>query len=162
MSKQKKISVKKEGFSLVELIIVVAIMSILVGLTALGFGFLRSADAKGVTHGINSGLSELKSENMAKNKKIYMHLSEYDGSYYITYTESDTFTPDGSGKDIGSSDVTVTCDGTVMAPGSSVCFSIRKKDGAFTHGPSKINVTADNGSSYDIYLVKDTGKHYIE
>lgn len=162
MSGTKRLLAKKAGFSLVELVIVIGIMAVLVGLTALGFGYFGTADAKGVTHGINSGLSDLKSENMAKSKKVYMHLNLYHGNYYVVYTDSDSFTPDGSGKKIGDSDVTVTCDGTVMSEGSDVCFSIRKKDGAFTHGPSKVTVKAEGSFDYNVNIVKDTGRHYIE
>lgn len=162
MSENKKSRKKKDGFSLVELVIVIAIMAVLVGLASLGFGYFGAAGAKEATHGINSGLSELKSENMAKSSKVYMHLNAYGGNYYVTYTDSDSFTPDGSGKKIGGSNVQITCDGVLMSDGSDVCFSIRKKDGAFTHGPAKVSVVADNGSYYDIRIVKDTGRHYIE
>ena len=50
-------------------------------------------------------------------------------------------------------------------------FTIRKKDGAFatvTDGgntyvpPSKIAVTDDNGRTYSITVVKDTGRHFID
>ena len=165
MPDMKKALGKKDGFSLVELIITISIIAILTGLAAFGFGYLRTADAKGTANAINSGLSDLKAENMTKNKKIYMHLYEYDGSYYIHYTSEDeesSFSPDGSGKEIGKSTVTVSCDGTEMSDGSDVRFSVRKKDGAFTHGPKQIDVSASNGSHYRIKLVWDTGKHYME
>ncbi len=168
MSGEKKIFRKKDGFSLVELMIVIGIMAVLVGLTALGFGYFGSAAAKEATHGINSGLSDLRSETMAKSQKVYMHLNRYNGDYYVTYTDSDSFTPDGTGKKIGDSRVTITCAGTEMADNTDICFSMRKKDGAFTHGPfaasgiTTISVVADNGSNYDVKVVKDTGRHYIE
>ncbi|MCH5252314.1 MAG: prepilin-type N-terminal cleavage/methylation domain-containing protein [Lachnospiraceae bacterium] len=164
MPGKKKTFIQKDGFSLIELVIVISIMAILTGLAALGFGYLRSADAKGVANGINSGLSNLKSENMAKSKKTYMHLYELGGSYYIKYVSEDaesSFSPDDSGKEIGKSTVEVSCDGAEI-PEEGIRFSVQKKDGAFGDGPKQIDVEASNGSHYRIILIKDTGKHYME
>ncbi|MCH5265666.1 MAG: prepilin-type N-terminal cleavage/methylation domain-containing protein [Lachnospiraceae bacterium] len=154
----------KQGFSLVELIIVIAIMAILTGLMGLGFGYLRTADSKGVAYGINSGLSDLKSRTMAKSEAVYMHLVERDGNYYLNYTDSEDALSEseGLGEKIGSSAVEVKCDGTELPAEGDVCFAIRRKDGAFTKGPEKIEVTATNGSKYIVYLVKSTGRHYVE
>ena len=171
MQKEKK----REGFSLVELVIVITIMAILTGLLALGLGYMNTADAKGVSGKINSGFTELKSENMAKNDKSYMHLYRQDGTLYLYFSKDASFTNTSSkvGKDIGGERVTVTLDGTTtgtttIADGTVVTFSIRKKDGAFddngitalTDSP-ELKVSG-GGSEYTIILVKATGRHYIE
>lgn len=153
----------KDGFSLVELIIVIAIMAVLTGLTALGIGFMSAGDSRGVASEIDSCLSELKSQAMAKNKPVYMHLYQHDGRYFVEYAETDSITPNGKGEDIGNGAVSVvTSDGVDVTGNTVVTFAIRKKDGAFTMGPASITVSADNGSKYIVYLVKDTGKHFVE
>lgn len=156
----------REGFSLVELIIVIAIMGTLVGLTAYGFGYMKLADAKGLANGINSGLSELKSESMAKNEPVYMHLFERDGSYFLYYSDNSACDTDEDGKNLGSSQMSIKLDGTELGAGGTKSFHIRKKDGAFEavggeEPPSEIEVSSDS-YLYKIVLVKDTGRHYIE
>ncbi len=153
---------KHKGYSLVELMITIAIMAILVGLIGLSANLLKSADTKEVAHEINSGLTELKSQNMGRNKPIYMHFNMYNGSYYVNYTESETFTPDGTGREVGAPDVMVSVDGTVMNNGDDICILIQKKDGAFALGPEKIVVTGEGASDYTVWLVKRTGRHYVE
>ncbi len=162
MKKQKD----KEGFSLVELIIVIAVMGILVGAAAYSFGYMKLADAKGLANGINSGLSELKSESMAKNKPVYMHLYEQDGSYILYYSEDSSCDTSKEGKNLGSSTMSVKMDGTELGSGGTKSFHIRKKDGAFEavdgdEPPSEIEVSSDS-YTYKIVLVKETGRHYID
>lgn len=158
---------KRQGFSLMELVIVIAIMAILTSLMALSLGYLRTADAKGVAYGINSSLSDLKSRTMSKSGAVYMHLLEHEGSYYAVYTDSNAPVSVGAGagvpgEELGSSAVTVVCDGTQLPAGGDVCFALRRKDGAFTEGPQKIDVTAQNGTEYTVYLIPATGRHYVE
>ena len=174
---------KKEGFSLVELIIVLGIMAIMTGLAAFGFGYFRLADAKELANQINSGLSDLKTENMAKSNPVYMHLYEYDGDYYIAFVEDKegagddpTECPnDGTGNAVGDSGISITYNkegagggssSMVSLKGNPLCFNIQKKDGSFTAIgdkplPEEIYISAD-GFDYKITIVKDTGRHYVE
>lgn len=161
--KQERI---REGFSLVELILVIAVMGILVGLTAYGYGYMKLADAKGLANGINSGLSELKSESMAKNEPVYMHLFEREGNYILYYSEDSSCDTGVDGKNLGSSEMSLKLDGTELGAGGAKSFHIRKKDGAFEpvngeEPPSEIEVSSGS-YTYKIVLVKDTGRHYIE
>ena len=99
-----------------------------------------------------------------------MHLYRQDGTLYLYFSKDASFTNTSSkvGKDIGGERVTVTLDGTTIADGTVVTFSIRKKDGAFddngitalTDSP-ELKVSG-GGSEYTIILVKATGRHYIE
>lgn len=157
---------EREGFSLIELIIVITIIAILVGGATLSFNLVRSTDTKGAAHDIDSGLTELKSENMGGSKLRYMHLYRHNGKVYIDYTDSDnsdhSYVPAGAGKEIGDSSLRISCDGISLAEDAVVTIGIQKKDGAFSLGPEEILVESDGVTAYVVYLIKDTGKHYVE
>lgn len=179
-----------DGFSLVEMIILIAIMSILVGLTALGIGMLNSVDAKDVAYGIEGGLTKLKAQNTAGEKPVYMHIYMAGGKYYRIYTDSTAdAVPDGTEQEMGDSSISlkVTYDVknktgaylsdrevTVSESGTKdICIGISKKDGTFLYqkvsgtdnseAPREIQVTSDGSQiGYLVYMVTDTGKHYVE
>lgn len=153
---------EREGFSLIELVIVIVIMSILTGGIALTYSLVRSADTEGTAYDIDSNLTILKSRNMGRNKPLYLQLYRYSGDIFVDYTEEKSYTPKGNGEVIGDSAVTLSCDGTILPDGSVTTIGIRKKDGAFSEGPKEITVTGDDGTSYVVYLITDTGKHYVE
>lgn len=165
-----------KGFSLVELIIVIAIMGILTGGVALGVGMLNSADSKKLANNINSSFTTLRSENMAKDKKTYMHLYQYEGEYYIQMSENSAPVLDGTGTNIGCSAVSVNFQGEnsiSIAPDTedppSLSFTMNKKDGSFAAkvedtelaATTKIEISS-SASTHTVVLVRDTGRHYLE
>ena len=177
-----------DGFSLVEMIILIAIMSLLVGLTALGIGMLNSADAKDVAYGIEGGLTKLKAQNTAGEKPVYMHIYMKGGKYYRIYTDSTADAePNETEQEMGDSSISLKVtydvknkDGAYLpdrevtvSESESVCIGISKKDGTFLYqkvsgedvsvAPREIQVTSDGSQTgYLVYMVTDTGKHYVE
>ena len=59
-------SAEKDGFSLIEMMIVIAILGILMGGIALSYNLVRSADTKGTAYDIDSNLTNLKSRSMGR------------------------------------------------------------------------------------------------
>ncbi len=152
----------RDGFSLIEMMIVIAIMAVLTGGVTISYYMIRSADTKGTAYDIDSRLTTLKSRSMGSNKQIYLQLYRHSGEIYVDYTEEESYTPSGKGEPIGDSEVILSCDGAVMSDGSVSTIAIQKKDGAFLEGPEEIKVSDDGGTSFTVYLIKDTGKHYVE
>ena len=140
---------ERDGFSLMEMIIVIAILGMITGGIA-------------VTYDIDSSLTNLKSKNMGSNKQLFMHLYKQSGNYFIDYTEEESYTPSGEGESVGESGISLKYDGKELTDGEVITIGIQKKDGAFSVGPEEIEVYDDNVNDYMVYLVKDTGKHYVE
>lgn len=167
---------KQPGFSLMELIIVIAIMAIMASGVALSIGLLRSSDAKKLASEINSSLTTLRSENMAKSDLSYMHIYYYEDDYYIQMSKDPVPVVDGSGRNIGNGSLSVVFKGEsdiTLGPDNTetLTFCINKKDGSFMKKvndtelktTSEILVTSSNTSTtHHIKLVRDTGRHYME
>ena len=143
---------ERDGFSLMEMIIVIAILGMITGGIAVTYNMVRSADVKGMAYDIDSSLTNLKSKNMGSNKQLFMHLYKQSGNYFIDYTE----------ESVGESGISLKYDGKELTDGEVITIGIQKKDGAFSVGPEEIEVYDNNVNDYMVYLVKDTGKHYVE
>ena len=153
---------ERDGFSLMEMIIVIAILGMITGGIAVTYNMVRSADVKGMAYDIDSSLTNLKSKNMGSNKQLFMHLYKQSGNYFIDYTEEESYTPSGEGESVGESGISLKYDGKELTDGEVSTIGIQKKDGAFSVGPEEIEVYDNNVNDYMVYLVKDTGKHYVE
>ena len=153
---------ERDGFSLMEMIIVIAILGMITGGIAVTYNMVRSADVKGMAYDIDSSLTNLKSKNMGSNKQLFMHLYKQSGNYFIDYTEEESYTPSGEGESVGESGISLKYDGKELTDGEGITIGIQKKDGAFSVGPEEIEVYDNNVNDYMVYLVKDTGKHYVE
>jgi prepilin-type N-terminal cleavage/methylation domain-containing protein len=176
---------EKDGFSLIELVIVMAIVAILTGAVALSIGLLRSADTKGTADRINSAFSELKSKNMSQTETTYLNLYRHGDVFYMKYSKTNPMSSVDTtdlGKKIGTSVSKVSIAGTELAEDVVYSFAIKKSDGSFgdvngnvyyvstnsgtptaLSSPTKILVEpAKRGSSHTIVMVANTGRHYVE
>ena len=91
-----------------------------------------------------------------------MHLYNQTKNYFIDYTEEESYTPSGEGESVGESGISLKYDGKELTDGEVITIGIKKKDGAFSVGPEESEVYDNNVYDYMVYLVKDTGKHYVE
>ncbi len=155
---------KHKGFSLIECIIVIAVMSIVIGSLVFGFGYLDSANANKCAFAIDSAITTTKAETMSKTEPVNLYLYQFDGTCCIKYSNAADFVADGSNAEVvGAARVTVSYDdgtGKKELTSTPQIISFSRKDGSFSSGPNVIYI--DGTDSYEIRLIKNTGKHIIK
>ncbi len=152
------------GFSLVEIIIVVAIMSILTATVSYGLSFSSGKPAEECARKLTSELQEARITTLGKNKVIIT--LENNSSDGLVLTKDiyikDTATPDSHDRSVvGAKRVTLeynTGSGyTPLAEGSSISFEFSRSTGA-------LKPISDGGSEYYRYfkISKANKTMYIE
>ena len=156
---------RKKGFSMIELILVIAIMGILTASTSIGFSYMKAGNVKSTAKNIDSTLSKLRMDTMSMANKPKMYIYKKGTSYYMIctaktfdYNNADSY----NGQKIANNNVKITADGKEITTYLEIAF--KKGNGAFLNAPSSLYVSkSDNaGLRYKIVMVKETGKHYIE
>lgn len=156
---------RKKGFSMIELILVIAIMGIITASTSIGFSYLKAGNVKSAAKNIDSTLSKLKLDTMSMANKPKMYLYKKGSDYYMLctakafdYNNIDSY----DGQQIANENVKIVVDGNELNTYVEIAF--KKGSGAFLTAPSSLYVCkSDNkGLRYKIVLVRETGKHYIE
>lgn len=158
---------KNGGFTLIELIVVVAILAIMSVGTVSAMGYMTLANSNKCASKIDSGLTVLKSKNMSKAEPTYMYIYMINGNYYIDYYTGDNpadFTPSENGQVIANNQLVVSKDSTpIEGTDDMVCIGINRKDGSFKNTLLPTSEIVISGkSSKKVVLVSSTGKHYID
>ncbi len=99
---------KNKGFTLVELMVVIAIMAIVVGVAVNMIQMQDYSDVGRCTRQFNSVLDKLRTEALSKKDRPYLHLFNKNGSIYILATEEKTFNSSMEGKRIANSKIEVS------------------------------------------------------
>ena len=173
------------GVTLVEVIVIVAILGIVSGGIAFSYGLVNSANAEKASQSISGALEKVKLETMSKSKQSYLVLykssvESYEGYYIASTTDLSTFVqePDKHTKIANQRmfiEVTLT-DGVVLKVETTpVYLSFDRSTGAFIDCLSGSDVSAletknppasikvyGNGKERVITCITTTGKHYIE
>lgn len=161
-----------KGFSMLELIIVVAIIGIFTSLAGMGFGYLESGNVKSAARNIDATLSKLKMDTMKQNKQPVMYIYKKGSDYYMYCTANSFTVPTGTGsaavgQKIGNHNVKITASGQTgtvdLNSGNSLEITFNKGNGTFTSKYEHIYVEHADGSGikYDIEMILETGKHFI-
>lgn len=96
------------GFSLVELIVVIALMAILTGVGVISVGMIGGFKATECSKNIESLLNKVRIDTMGKNS-AYVHIYQAaDGSYYAEYVTKAGSSTNTSTVQIGKKSVNVT------------------------------------------------------
>ena len=165
-----------KGFSLIELIVIIAIMGVLVGGASLGISLVFSKDASKCATRLNDSIYEARANSMYKAGKFELIIDKSEDAYVATISQTDV-TPVSSetvyldGVDLSAKfvteavpavkelelPVTVTFD---KSKGN--VYSVADADRAYDDGIIVFDITPRRGNrTAKVQLVTTTGKHTI-
>jgi len=181
-----------KGLSLVELIVVIAIMAVVIGIGALSFSLMFGTQAKSCAQKVSGMLNETKTGCMSRYDETMTLRYRLAGSDpAITsagyYTENELFTINKDAaavttgsefRKMGGSRVVITvymADGSSFELGqnNSVTMSFDRASGAFDEATFVVGGSAGSGyvdkitfqsglRTYTISMVQETGKHTLQ
>lgn len=167
------------GYTLVELIVVIAIMAVLTGMLSLGISMMFSRDAQSVAVTIDDELSEVRMMSMSRagNYTMTLHTtSDVSKDNKIIIDDGDSSTPQREISLNKSVKITVeqkNGSGTYSTSGGEdieIVFdkgngSVKTIDGSPASGVYVITVSSSAGGTAKtatVTLVATTGRHYTE
>lgn len=157
----------QRGFTLVEVVVVVAIIVILASFSLNMIGRLRYAKSEQVVESISSALNKHQINCMSKGKS-YLHIYKINNEYYMKVSDSSSATvEDANGYSIGSNNVLKKLVKDAAAAteitGTGQLVLSFKKDGSFDFvGDEITEIQVTGGNDFKIKLNKTTGKHVVE
>lgn len=172
-----------KGFSLVELIIVIAIMAVLSGLIFYSYSMLAGQDARQCANNLSAALDKEKNYALTKSgtADCYMELTKTADGYFAVYYVPKNALVDGTGTGdyveqekqklgkqsvdisctIGGSTVTVTEAASLEVTYDRITGAFKKVSvGSSTGDCTKI--TVKRGRTYELTLYSATGKHELK
>lgn len=180
-----------KGFSLIELVVVVALMALLVGVLGYSFSLVTGQEARQCANNLSTALDRAKNYALTKSgsSDAYMELTrDTDGSFLVTYyvpakawtNNAQSGTADYVAIDsqtIGKKAVEITCNLTTigsvtLTSGTSIRFYYDRISGALkkvvwvTGGSQQEDhcqqITVSRGKTYLLTLIEATGRHSLE
>ena len=162
-----------KGITLVEIIIVIAILGILASTVVGMLGHLHYADTQKVVKTLDTSLDALQVKTMSKTGQFYMYVYKSGGNYYVRTLQKDLDIFDSS---VLNTDGTRLCNDTisiwkVSAAGTKTEVKdmtyikiAYTKSALFDTTNTNTNtdkIYIDGVPDYTLTLVKDTGKHFV-
>lgn len=167
------------GFSLVELLVVVAIMGVMSGFLFIGLSLMTGQNAKECANNMSAALGKEKNYALTKSATIdcYLELLHESGAYYVKYYIPKNAVVEGHDasdwvlaeeQKVGSGILDVECtfeDGTTVTitDGQSVKLIYNRTDGAFKNAVTSNGSTVGTeggGSTHCTDITFESGKKY--
>lgn len=150
-----------QGVTLVELLVVVAILSIAVGAAGISISLAYSRDAEKCAKSINAALENTRMLSLSEKGKFTMTLDMENNQITIDNSETGNLHTESLQKNV-----------KIYVPGqegtTSVSVRFDKSTGKVAamdgeeNGILRITSENNSGKKASVVLVKGTGKHYVE
>lgn len=172
----KNFAKNQKGVSLVELLIVVALMGILAGSAVALMNHVHYANTKKTIESIDTALDKQQSMAMSKSNDEYLYIYHLSDGYYMKLVPEcidalDTTKLDTNGTKIAGNGTEIRINSSTgsLVDGDTIIRIKYKKVGVFDTGTDSSGAIKTNASSivvsgtgtYTITLVAETGKHPV-
>lgn len=153
-----------KGITLIEIIVVMAIVGILVGSSFVAIQYIQFGNTKKCVAKIEDELDRLLVETMSKKEKRYFYLFKTADGYFVTL-DKDKKRENLEQKEaikVAGSPVVIEADGQSINEENMIKIGYQKEGGAFSNDAYCSQITIEGNGTYRLHLVKDTGLHYLE
>lgn len=165
-----------KGFSLVEMIIVFAIISIMAGISIRVIGYISLANSEKAAKTFVGALGKLQAKAMSKAEKTYLYIYMLDGTYYICSSNVNCTGFDSgvmsksNGTALGTG-MTISCkdaSGTKKIENSGEPDTIPflkifyMRDGSFGFTGTYQTILIESRFSTEVKLVRETGRYIVQ
>ncbi len=156
----------QNGITLVEIIIVIAIVGILASTAVMMIGHLHYADTQKVVKTLDSSLNELQVKTMSKTGDYYMYVYHLSDGYYVQILSENLPAFDASrlttdGKKLSNNTISICQDGVELPEDGYMKIAYTKQATFDTANTNVQTIQIDGVPEYSIQLVYDTGKHFV-
>lgn len=156
----------QNGITLVEIIIVIAIVGILASTAVMMIGHLHYADTQKVVRTLDSSLNELQVKTMSKTGDYYMYVYHLSDGYYVQILSENLSAFDSSrlttdGKKLSNNTISICQDGVELPEDGYMKIAYTKQATFDTTNTNVQTIRIDGVPEYSIQLVYDTGKHFV-
>ena len=157
----------QRGITLVEIIIVIAIVGILASTAVMMIGHLHYADTQKVMKTLDASLNQLQVKSISKSGNYYLYIYHLDNGYYeqilpdnLSAFDATKLTKDGT--KLSNNTIKLCQDGAELAENSFMKIAYTKQATFDTANTTVQTILIDGVPKYSIRLVMDTGKHFVE
>ena len=170
----------QRGFSLVEIIVVIAITAILVGSSVTMINYIRYANTQKAVEAVGDMLDRQRISSMSQQGTQYLYIYRLDDGYYMKALYNTKLSSYNSGS-LGSGGIKICSESiairwedfdgnqTELQKENQVIRVVFKRSGVLNTDPREnsysTNVSKiifEGSSTYTITLIEETGKHIIE
>lgn len=165
-------SIRNKGFSLIEMIIVLAILTIVSTGAIIGIRSIGYANTVNAAKRVDSVMDKVRLETMTRDAKQYLYLYNRDGVLYMRTDTTEITDPVSLTEATGTRlahRVTLAYkkpgdgDETVLGNGGYLCITFLRSSGAFSlDSDYEYLKFTGSGKEAVIRCYMETGRHYVE